>query len=141
MIQANDLNARIIEEFRDNRGRVGGRFKGAPLLLLHTTGARTGAARINPMMYLEEAGTYFVFASKAGADTNPDWYHNLRAHPDTRIEIGDETLEIHASEVLSPQRDTLFRRQAKLYPGFAGYQRKTTRTIPVIALTQRHATT
>jgi deazaflavin-dependent oxidoreductase (nitroreductase family) len=134
-----DFNARTIKEFRDNHGRVGGGFEGAPLVLLHTTGARTGESRVNPMMYLRDGDRYLVFASKAGADTNPDWYHNLRVHPDARIEVGDQTLEVHAVEVESPERDVLFARQAALYPGFAGYQRQTARTIPVIALTERHA--
>jgi deazaflavin-dependent oxidoreductase (nitroreductase family) len=137
MANTNDFNARTIAEFRDNHGRVGGGFEGAPLVLLHTTGARTGEARVNPMMYLEDGGRYLVFASKAGADTNPDWYHNLKAHPDAQIEVGDETLDVHAVEVHSPERDILFERQAALYPGFAGYQRQTTRTIPVIALTKK----
>lgn len=139
MSQPENFNARTIKEFRDNHGRVGGGFAGAPLLLLHTTGARTGEPRINPMMYLQDGGRYLVFASKAGADTNPAWYHNLKAHPDAQIEIGDQKLDVHAVEVHGPERDTLFERQATLYPGFAGYQRGTTRTIPVIALTERHS--
>lgn len=137
MSQPDDFNIRIIEEFRTNHGRVGGDFDGAPLLLLHTTGARSGEPRINPMMYLQDGNSYLVFASKAGADTNPDWYHDLKAHPDARIEIGDRTLEVTAVEIDGPERDTLFERQAALYPGFAGYQRQTARAIPVIALTER----
>jgi deazaflavin-dependent oxidoreductase (nitroreductase family) len=137
MSQPEDYNARTIKEFRDNHGRVGGRFEGAPLLLLHTTGARTGEPRINPMMYLQDGDRYIVFATKAGAATNPGWYHNLKAHPDAQIEIGNQKLNVHAVEVHGPERDTLYERQATLYPGFAGYQRKTSRTIPVIALTER----
>ena len=132
-----DFNAHTIAEFRSNHGKVGGYFKGAPLLLLHTIGARTGKPRINPVMYLQDGKRYLVFASKGGADTNPDWYYNLKAHPDIQIEVGDETIDVHADEVLGAERNNLFKRQATLYPAFAGYQRQTKRTIPVIALTER----
>ena len=134
---SNDWNAQIIAEFRRNHGKVGGDFEGAPLLLLHHTGARSGKARINPMMYLKDNERYLVFASKAGADTNPDWYHNLKAHPDVQIEVGDEKIDVRAEEVTGPERDRLYARQASLYPGFADYQRKTKRIIPVIALTPK----
>jgi deazaflavin-dependent oxidoreductase (nitroreductase family) len=132
-----DWNAHTIAEFRKNHGRVGGNFEGAPLLLLHSIGARSGKPRINPMMYLKDGERYLVFASKGGADTNPDWYHNLKAHPDVQIEVGDETIEIHAEEIVGRERDTLFARQSTLYPGFAVYQRRTKRIIPVLALTKR----
>jgi len=134
---SNDWNAQIIAEFCSNHGKVGGDFEGAPLLLLHHTGARSGKARINPMMYLKDGDRYLVFASKAGADTNPDWYHNLKAHPDVQIEVGDEKIDVRAEEVTGPERDRLYARQASLYPGFADYQRKTKRIIPVIALTPK----
>lgn len=134
MTRTEDFNARTIAEFRANSGRVGGPFEGAPLLLLHTIGARTGARRINPMMYLPDDDRYLVFASKAGSDRNPDWYHNLLAHPDTQIEVGDRVLDVHASELHGQERDERFRDQAALYPGFEGYQAKTLRVIPVIAL-------
>jgi deazaflavin-dependent oxidoreductase (nitroreductase family) len=134
--ETSDFNERNIKEFRANHGRVGGGFEGAPLVLLHTTGARTGEPRVNPTMYLPDGERYLVFASKAGADTNPDWYHNLKAHPEIQIEIGDQTLAVHAEEVFGPERDTLFERQATLFPGFAGYQRKTDRRIPVMALSK-----
>lgn len=134
MDRTDDFNTRTIAEFRANNGRVGGPFEGAPLLLLHTLGARTGTARINPMMYLEDHGRFLVFASKAGADSHPDWYYNLRAHPDVSIEVGDLTLEVHATEILGPERDRLFNQQAGRFPGFEGYQRKTSRIIPVVAL-------
>jgi deazaflavin-dependent oxidoreductase (nitroreductase family) len=130
-----DFNAGTIAEFRANHGRVGGAFEGAPLLLLHTVGARTGNARVNPMMYLYDNGRYLVFASKAGADVHPDWYHNLLANPETTIEVDDRTLEVHATEIHGAERDRLFGHQASRYPGFAGYQQKTNRVIPVIALT------
>ncbi|MEV7089496.1 nitroreductase family deazaflavin-dependent oxidoreductase [Streptomyces sp. NPDC093085] len=129
-----DFNTRTIAEFRAHHGQVGGNFAGAPLLLLHTTGARSGAPRVNPMMYLADQGRYLVFASKAGSDRNPDWYHNLRAHPDATIEVGDDTLAVHAVELHGAERDTHFAEQAHRYPGFADYQRKTDRVIPVIAL-------
>lgn len=124
-----------VEEFRANHGRVGGPFAGAPLLLLHTVGARSGAPRVSPMMYRADGNRYLVFASKAGADRNPDWYYNLRAHPDARIEVGDQVLDVRAVELRGAERDAKFRRQAEMYPGFAAYQRMTSRKIPVIALT------
>lgn len=129
-----DFNAGIIADFRANHGQVGGNFAGAPVLLLHTTGARTGAARVSPMMYLADDGRYLVFASKGGADTNPDWYHNLVAHPDVQIEVGDDLLDVHAVELKGTERDEKYAEQARRYPGFADYERKTTRVIPVIAL-------
>jgi deazaflavin-dependent oxidoreductase (nitroreductase family) len=137
MSTTDDFNTQIIAEFRDNHGKLGGGFEGSPMLLLHTVGARSGQPRVNPMMYLRDGQRYLVFASKAGADTNPDWYYNLRAHPDVQIEVGDETLDVDAEEILGPERDTLFERQAALYPGFADYQRGTTRIIPVLALTEQ----
>jgi deazaflavin-dependent oxidoreductase (nitroreductase family) len=132
---AEDFNARTIAEFRTNHGKVGGNFDGAPLLLLHTVGARSGKPRVNPMMYLPDEGRYLVFASKAGSDQNPDWYHNLIAHPEVKIEVGDEILTVRAAELHGAERDAHFAEQARRYPGFADYQRKTDRVIPVIALT------
>jgi deazaflavin-dependent oxidoreductase (nitroreductase family) len=129
-----DWNARTIAEFRGNHGKVGGQFEGAPLLLLNHIGARSGKPRINPMMYLKDGDRYLVFASKGGADTNPDWYHNLKAHPDVQIEVGDETIDVRAEEITGTERDRLYARQASLYPAFAKYQRQTKRIIPVIAL-------
>jgi deazaflavin-dependent oxidoreductase (nitroreductase family) len=130
-----DLNARIIAEFRANHGKVGGDFTGAPLLLLHTVGARSGRTRVNPMMYLPDEGRYLVFASKAGSDRHPDWYFNLLAHPEVKIEVGDEILTVRATELHGAERDAHFAEQARRYPGFAAYQRRTDRVIPVIALT------
>jgi deazaflavin-dependent oxidoreductase (nitroreductase family) len=137
MSRPGDFNARIIAEFRGNHGKVGDDFEGAPLLLLHTIGARSGQPRINPIMYLQDGERYLVFASKGGADTNPDWYYNLKVHPDTQIEVGDATIEVCAEEILGTERDVLFERQAALYPGFADYQHQTTRVIPVVALVKR----
>jgi deazaflavin-dependent oxidoreductase (nitroreductase family) len=133
-----DWNAQIIAEFRKNHGRVGGDFEGAPLLLLHTIGKRSGRPRVNPVMYLRDGERYVVFASKAGADTHPDWYRNLIAHPEVKIEVGDETIDVQAHDLQGPERDRLFERQATLYSGFAEYQRKTKRVIPVIALTKKN---
>ena len=128
------FNARIIGEFRANHGRVGGGFQDAPMLLLHSTGARSGTERINPMMFLLHDDQYLVFASKAGADTNPDWYHNLLAHPDASIEVGDENIAVRARVLEGEERTARFDEQVRRYPGFAGYQRQTTRVIPVVAL-------
>ena len=137
MSKTSEFNESTIKEFRGNHGRVSGGFENAPLVLVHTTGARTGEQRVNPMMYLQDGERYLVFASKAGADTNPDWYHNLKAHPDIEIEIGDQFLDVHAEEIYGPERDAFFERQAALFPGFAGYQRQTSRKIPVVALSKR----
>ena len=130
-----DWNTRIIEDFRANEGRVGGQFEGAPLLLLHTIGARSGTERVNPMMYLDLDGHRYVFASKAGADTNPDWYHNLLAHPEVTVEEGTETYRATATPISGPERDRVYQEQARRYPGFAEYQSKTTRVIPVVEVT------
>ena len=132
-----DYNAQIIAEFRANQGRVGGRFAGATLLLLHTTGARSGTQYTNPVVYLADGGRYVVFASKAGAPSNPGWYHNLTAHAEVSIEVDDRTIEVTASELVGPERDRLFDRQTEISPGFAEYQAKTERVIPVVALTPR----
>ncbi len=110
MSNSNDWNADVIAEFRKNHGKVGGYFEGAPLLLLHHTGARSGKLRINPMMYLKDDNRYLVFASKAGADTNPDWYFNVKAHPEAQIEVEDQTVDVRAEEVTGPERDRLYKR-------------------------------
>ena len=132
-----DWNAQTIAEFRANHGKVGGHFEGAPLLILHHRGAKTGKQRVYPVMYLKDGERYLVFASKGGADTSPDWYHNLKAHPDIEIEVGDAKLKVRAEEVKGPERDRLYARQASLYPQFGEYQLKTKRVIPVVALTPR----
>ena len=132
-----DWNVQIIEEFRANEGRVGGQFDGAPLLLLHTVGAKTGHARVNPMMYLDLDGRRFVFASKAGADTDPDWYRNLVAHPEVKLEVGTETYTAQAKPVDRAERDSIYAQQASRYPGFAEYAAKTTRVIPVVELVRK----
>jgi deazaflavin-dependent oxidoreductase (nitroreductase family) len=132
---AADFNAQVIEEFRANSGKVGGMFENMPLLLLHHTGARSGQARINPLAYLADGSRYVIFASKAGAPSNPDWYHNVTAHPEVTIEVGTETLRSTASEATGAERDRLFGAMADRSSGFADYQRKTERVIPAIVLT------
>lgn len=139
MAETNDWNAKIIEEFRANAGKVGGPFAGAPLTLLHHRGRSSGREYIAPVMYLADdadPATIYVFASKAGAPTHPEWYHNLLAAGRTEVEVGTQTYEVTVAEVLGPDRDRLFAEQAGRYPGFAGYAEKTAgvRTIPVLAL-------
>jgi deazaflavin-dependent oxidoreductase (nitroreductase family) len=129
-----DWNTKIIEEFRANEGRVGGSFQGAPMLLLTTTGRRTGERRTNPMMYLADGDRLLVFASKGGAPTNPDWYHNLVANPEVTVEVGTESYQAHATALQGDERDRLYAEQSSRYPGFAEYQRNTSRVIPVVAL-------
>jgi deazaflavin-dependent oxidoreductase (nitroreductase family) len=110
-------------------------FEGTSLLLLHHTGAKSGQSRINPLAYLLDGDRYVIFASKGGAPTNPDWYHNLKAHPAVTIEVGSDTLEVVASEATGEERERLFNAQAERSPQFAEYQRQTERVVPVILLT------
>ncbi len=132
-----DWNDKIIAEFRANEGRVGGNFEGAPLLLLHTTGAKSGQERVNPMMYQAAGESFAVFASKAGADTNPDWLHNLRANPEASVEVGTETVEVTARVLDEKEREPIWETQKSRYPGFADYEDKTSRVIPVVMLDRR----
>jgi len=129
-----DWNTQIIEEFRANGGRVGGNFEGAPMLILHTTGAKSGEERVHPLMYLQQNGTCAIFASKGGAPSNPNWYYNLLAHPRATIEIGTETKAVKARVAQGEERDALWSTQKERYPGFAEYERKTNREIPVVIL-------
>jgi deazaflavin-dependent oxidoreductase (nitroreductase family) len=135
MSDGNDFNERNIAEFRANHGQVSGPFEGAPIVLLHTVGARSGKPRINIMMYLADGDRYLVFASNAGGDDNPAWYWNLKANPDARIEVGDDVVDVHATDLQGAERDDKYALHAERYPGFAEYQRMTSRTIPVVALT------
>lgn len=135
----NEWNRRIIDEFHANGGKVGGPFAGATLLLLTTTGAKTGKKRTTPLVYLPDGDRAVIFASKGGAPTNPDWYHNLVANPTVTVEQGTETYEATAVEVTGEQRDEFYARQVQRSPGFADYEAKTTRKIPVIALERRPA--
>lgn len=130
----NDWNQAIIAEFRANGGKVGGQFEGAPLLLLTTTGAKTGRRLTSPLMYNTDGDRLLIFASKGGAPTNPAWYHNLVANPAATVELGTQTFEVAATVLRGEERDRLFARHAAQYPQFAAYQANTTRTIPVIAL-------
>ena len=130
----NDWNQAVIEEFRANGGRVGGMFKGKPLLLVHNVGARSGIRRITPLMYQDVSGGYAIFASKAGADTNPDWHHNLVANPRTEVEVGTETVPVHARVAAGEERDRIWERQKRDYPQFEDYESKTVRVIPVVLL-------
>ena len=136
MSEANG-NQEIIEEFRANGGKVGGWFEGAPMLLLHTTGAKSGLPRVNPLMYQQVGDDLAVFASKAGAPTNPDWYYNLRVNPNVEIELGTETIPVTALVADDDERDRLWEIQKERYPTFAEYEKTAAgRTIPVVLLTR-----
>lgn len=130
----NDFNASIIAEFRANGGKVGGPFEGAPMVLLTTTGAKSGLPRVAPLVYYSEGDRRIIFASKAGAPTNPDWFHNIVANPTVTVEIGTETYEATAQVVEGAERDRIYAAQAAIMPGFAEYQEKTTRVIPIVEL-------
>ena len=122
---------------RANGGKVGGIWEGRPLLLLTTTGAKSGRRRTHPLMYLRDDDRLLVFASTGGAPTNPDWYHNLLAHPEVTVEVGNETYDAIATPVTGEERDRIYARWAQMYPQYGEYQRNTTRKIPVIALQRR----
>lgn len=139
MSASEDWNTRIITEFRANEGRVGGNFEGAPMLLVHHRGRKTGRELVTPMMYLpddNDSGTVYVFASKAGAPTNPAWYYNLTTAGVAEIERGTEKYAVTVEEITGSSRDSIYVEQARRYPGFAGYAEKAAgiRTIPVLAL-------
>ena len=134
MSEINDFNTKIIEEFRANGGKMAGGFDGVPLVLLTTTGAKTGTKRTTPLAYLPDGDRIVIFASKAGAPTNPAWYHNLLAHPEVTVEVGGETGPARAEVLTGEERDRLFAEQVRRVPGFGDYQAKTDRVIPVIAL-------
>src|SRR5579883_1025288 len=133
MSEPNDWNRAVIEEFRANEGKVGGAFEGRTILLLTHTGAKTGTVRVNPVAYQRRGDSYAVFASAAGAPTNPDWYHNLVANPHVEIEVGTERIPVRARVADPAERDEIFERQKELWPGFAEYEEKTKgiREIPV----------
>lgn len=134
MTGADDWNTKIIEEFRANGGKVGGQFEGAPLLLLHTIGARTGKERVSPMMYQDLGGALAVFASKGGAPTDPAWYRNLVANPEVKAEVGDEVRPFRARVATGDERERIWSTQKERYPGFADYEARTDRQIPVVIL-------
>jgi deazaflavin-dependent oxidoreductase (nitroreductase family) len=133
--EPNDFNSQIISEFRANGGKVGGMFAGMPMLLLHSTGARSGQERVSPLGYQAVDGGYAIFASKAGAPDNPDWYHNLRANPRATVEIGDGTAKVTARVADRDERERIWGRQKELSPQFAEYERTASpRQIPVVIL-------
>jgi deazaflavin-dependent oxidoreductase (nitroreductase family) len=130
-----NFNDNVIKEFRDNDGKVGGMFEGAQVLLLHHAGAKTGTERVNPLMYQPVGDSFAIFASKGGAPTNPDWYFNLAAHPDTTIELGTGTVRVRAREASPDERGPIWEKQKELAPGFAEYETNAApRQIPVILL-------
>ena len=134
MSDMNDWNTQIIAEFRANAGKVGGQFEGAPMLILHSTGARTGIEREIPLMYRAEGDHWAIFASKAGAPTHPDWYHNLIATPAASIEVGTDTIAVTARVAEGDERERIWSGQKAEYPGFADYEKATDRVIPVVIL-------
>ncbi|NBE99557.1 nitroreductase family deazaflavin-dependent oxidoreductase [Nonomuraea sp. KC401] len=130
----NDFNKQVIEEFRANEGRVGGMFEKAHLLLLTTTGARSGKRSTSPLMYMPDGDRQVVIGSAGGGDKHPAWYHNVRAHPKVTVEVGSETFEAEAVAIEGEERDQLYARMVAQAPQFAEYEDKTTRRIPVVAL-------
>jgi deazaflavin-dependent oxidoreductase (nitroreductase family) len=129
-------NEAIIDEFRANSGKVGGVFSGRTLLLLHTVGAKSGHERINPVAYVADGDRLVIIASKGGAPTNPDWYYNILAHPLVTVEVGTNEFQAQAAIAAEPERTRLYDQMSEMMPGFAEYQRRTTRVIPVIVLTR-----
>lgn len=135
MADGNDWNAQVIAEFRENGGKVGGPFEGSPMVLIHHRGAKTGTERVTPLMCQVEGDRIFIFASKAGAPDNPDWFHNLKANPEITIEFGDEQdIPARVVELSGDERDRVWERQKREWPQFAEYEAATERTIPVLEL-------
>ena len=134
MNELEHFNAGIIEEFRANDGKVGGMFEGAPILLLHTVGAKSGQERINPMMFQKVGNDYAVFASMAGAPTNPAWYHNLKANPSVTIEVGTDEFSVVARQTEGDEREEIWETQKNRFPTFAEYEAKASRVIPVMIM-------
>jgi deazaflavin-dependent oxidoreductase (nitroreductase family) len=136
MFDWNEWNKEIIEEFRANGGQVGGHFAGKTLLLLHTTGAKSGLPRINPLACITDGDRLVIVASRAGATSNPDWYYNLVAHPQVTVEVGSEQFQAKATITVEPERTRLYEKMVQAHPVNAEYQHQTKRTIPVIVLTR-----
>jgi deazaflavin-dependent oxidoreductase (nitroreductase family) len=139
MTVTNDWNAKTITAFRANQGRVGGAFEGAPITLVHHQGRKSGRDYVTPMMFLadeRDAKTIYVFATKAGAATNPDWYHNLKSAGHAQVEVGTDTYDVTVGELMGEERNRVYEEQARRYPAFAEYTKKTVgiRTIPVLML-------
>ena len=137
MSDVKDFNSQMIDEFRANHGQLGGPFAGGTMLLLHHKGAKSGTERVNPLAYQPLDDGYAIFASKAGAPTNPDWYYNLKAHPDVSVEVGDDTISVHARVAEGDERDQIWKKQVERAPGFGEYEAKSGRTIPVVILERR----
>jgi deazaflavin-dependent oxidoreductase (nitroreductase family) len=131
------FNENLINEFRGNGGKVSGMFAGAPLLLLTTRGARSGQARVAPLAYTKDGDRYVIIASKGGAPSNPDWYHNVRANPEVTVEVGAESFPARATVAEGAERQRLFDQMAAQMPNFGEYQKNTARQLPVIVLTRR----
>jgi deazaflavin-dependent oxidoreductase (nitroreductase family) len=136
MTEGNNWNQAVIAEFRANGGKVGGYFAGRTLLLLHTMGAKSGQERINPVAYAKDGDRLVIAASKGGAPTHPDWYHNILAHPLITVEVGTEQFQAQAEVASEPERTRLYNKMIEMIPGFDEYPKKTTRVIPVITLTR-----
>jgi deazaflavin-dependent oxidoreductase (nitroreductase family) len=135
MADGDDFNEKVIKEFRANDGKVGGPFEGAPVVLVHHTGAKSGTERVNPLMYQQVGDSIAIFASKGGAPGNPDWYYNLAAHPDTTIEVGTSTVNVRARVADPAERDSIWSKQKETYPQFAEYETNAApRQIPVVLL-------
>jgi deazaflavin-dependent oxidoreductase (nitroreductase family) len=132
----NELNSKVIAEFRANAGKVGGQFEGTPLLLLSTVGAKSGAERLNPLAYLDDGERLVIIASYAGAEQSPPWYFNLRKNPEVGVELGGESFRARAQIIAEPERSALFQAMVAQSPVFADYQAKTKRAIPVITLSR-----
>jgi deazaflavin-dependent oxidoreductase (nitroreductase family) len=132
-----DWNKKIIEEFRANEGKVGGPFENMTLLLLHTTGAKSGLSRLNPAAYTQDGDRLVIIASAGGADTHPDWYYNVVANPNVIVEVGTEKYNAVATVEQEPERTRLYDQMAAQYPGFEEYRQNTSRIIPVITLKRK----
>lgn len=140
MPEVNDWNRKIVEEFRSNEGKVGGPFKGAPMVLVHSKGRKSGKERLNPLVYQDLGdGKMAIFGSKGGAPDHPEWYHNVLADPDLTVEVGTEKFEVKAHEAVGEEREPIWTEQKKRMPGFAEYEAATKgiRDIPVIVLERK----
>lgn len=133
-IDWDQMNNSVIEEFRETGGKAGGIFEGSPLILVHHTGAKSGKKRIAPLVPLLDDDRIYIFGSKGGADSHPDWYHNLVANPDTVVELGTETFPVKARVLTGAEHDEIYAKQVEVAPQFGDYQRKTARIIPVVEL-------
>jgi deazaflavin-dependent oxidoreductase (nitroreductase family) len=135
--ETNNFNQQLIKEFRANKGKVGGGFANTPLLLLSTVGAKSGRSRTNPLAYVKDGDHYVIIASKGGAPRHPDWYHNILAHPDVTVEVDGEKFRAKAHAIKEgSERDRLYAKMVARNPGFADYEKATTRKIPAVSLTR-----